>query len=241
MPRSSLGARSQISWVRDALVVVLPACYEMLEFWIEYAYLPGMKMSCCPVLASCALLNGPNYVSIEVVVICLTITQRTLVREREPRSVSQVRPCGRTVLKSGLRWSVTWWRGAAFCHHRPVDRWVLGGGIDRFSIAKLNHVYSSGFVVRISLRANPEDRVVIDGVLIDGCAGLLIRFIIAGWLTATWNVVVEFLRPQGNSKPIVIVHRSSCSWAGCSRSSSSPIVNDSVPNKNRMLIRNFSL
>jgi hypothetical protein len=28
----------------------------------------------------------------------------------------------------------------------------------------LDHVDSFGFVVRISLRANPEDRVVVDGV-----------------------------------------------------------------------------
>jgi hypothetical protein len=43
--------------------------------------------------------------------------------------------------------------GAAFCHRRPVDHWVLTGGIDRFPIAIPNHADSSGFVVRISLRA----------------------------------------------------------------------------------------
>jgi hypothetical protein len=33
---------------------------------------------------------------------------------------------------------------------------------------------SKGFIVRISLRANPDDRVVINGVLIGGRAGLSI-------------------------------------------------------------------
>jgi hypothetical protein len=42
---------------------------------------------------------------------------------------------------------------------------------------------SSGFVVRISLRANPNDLVVIDGVPIGGRAGLSIRFVVAGCLT----------------------------------------------------------
>jgi hypothetical protein len=44
MSRSPLRARSQISWCWDALVVVIPACYETLEFWIEYSYLLGMNM-----------------------------------------------------------------------------------------------------------------------------------------------------------------------------------------------------
>jgi hypothetical protein len=143
---------------------------------------------------------------------CLLITQRTPVLEREPRFVPQVHPCGRTVLKSRLKWSTTGWRGAGFYRRRSVDRWILDGGIDRFSIA-----YSSGFIIQISVRANPDDRVVIDEVPIVGCVGPSIRSVIAGCLTATWNVVVEFLRHRGNSKPIVVVHHASCSWAGCSR------------------------
>jgi hypothetical protein len=47
----------------------------------------------------------------------------------------------------------------------------------------LDHGDSSGFVVRISLRANPDDRVVIDGVLIDGHARPSIGFVVAGCLT----------------------------------------------------------
>jgi hypothetical protein len=58
------------------------------------------------------------------------------------------------------------------------------GGIDHFPIATLDHVDSSGFVVRISLRANLDDRVVIDGVSIDGHVGPSIRFVVAGCLTA---------------------------------------------------------
>jgi hypothetical protein len=47
-----------------------------------------------------------------------------------------------------------------------------------------DHADSSGFVVRISPRSNPEDRVVVDGVPIGGHAGLSIGFVIAGYLTA---------------------------------------------------------
>jgi phage head maturation protease len=43
-----------------------------------------------------------------------------------------------------------------------------------------DHADSSGFVVRISLRANPDDRVVINEVSIGGRAGLSIGFIVAG-------------------------------------------------------------
>jgi hypothetical protein len=51
--------------------------------------------------------------------------------------------------------------------YRSVTRSLSAlGGIDRFLIATLDHVDSLGFVVRISLRANPEDRVVIDEVSI---------------------------------------------------------------------------
>jgi hypothetical protein len=119
------------------------------------------------------------------------------------------------VLKSWLKWSTAWWRGAWFYCRRSVDHWILAGGIDRFSIA-----YSSGFIVRILVRANPNDWVVVDEVSIGGRVGSSIGSVIAGCLTAIWNVVAEFLRLRGNSKPIIIVRRASCSWAGCSRSSS---------------------
>jgi hypothetical protein len=66
----------------------------------------------------------------------------------------------------------------------PIDLWVLAGGIDRFPIATPNHVDSLGFVVRISHRANPDDRVVVDGVSIDGRAGPSIEFVVAGCLIA---------------------------------------------------------
>jgi hypothetical protein len=67
---------------------------------------------------------------------------------------------------------------------RHVDRWILAGGIDRFPTATLDHADSSGFVVQISARDNPDDRVVIDGVPIGGRAGPPIRFVITGCLTA---------------------------------------------------------
>jgi hypothetical protein len=47
---------------------------------------------------------------------------------------------------------------------------------DRFSIA-----YSSAFIIRISVRANPDDRVVVDEVLIGGRVGLSIRFFVASF------------------------------------------------------------
>jgi hypothetical protein len=154
MPRSPLRTRSRISWGGDILVVVLPVCYETLKFWIKYAYLLVTKMSCCPIQASRALLIGSEYVLSEVVVRCLSIAQCTPVLELEPRFVPQVRPCGQTVLKFGLGWSATWWRGTTFYRRRPVDCWVLARRIDRFPIATSNHADSSGFVVRISLRTN---------------------------------------------------------------------------------------
>jgi hypothetical protein len=70
MPRSLLEMRSPISRGRDALVFVLLTCYDTLEFRIEYTYFSGMKMSCYPFRASCALLIGPGYVAFEVVVHC---------------------------------------------------------------------------------------------------------------------------------------------------------------------------
>jgi hypothetical protein len=119
------------------------------------------------------------------------------------------------MLKSQLKWSTTWWRGARFYRRRSVDHWILAGGIDRFSIA-----YSSCFIVRISVRANPDDRVVVDEVTIGGHVGPSIRSVVTGCPIAAWNVVAEFLRLWGNSKPIVVVRCSSYCWAGCSRSSS---------------------
>jgi hypothetical protein len=146
---------------------------------------------------------------------CLLITQHTPVLEREPRFVPQVRPCGRTLLKFRLKWSTAWWRGAGFYRRRSVDYWILAGRIDRFSIA-----YFSAFIVRILVRVNPDDRVIVDEVSIGGRVRPSIGSVVASWLTATWNVVTEFLRLRGNSKPIIVVCRASCSWAGCSRSSS---------------------
>jgi hypothetical protein len=64
----------------------------------------------------------------------------------------------------------------------PIDLWVLAGGIDRFSIATPNHVDSLDFTVRISHRANPDDRVVVDRVSIDGRVGPSIEFVVAGCL-----------------------------------------------------------
>jgi hypothetical protein len=207
MPRSPLVVRSRISWGRDTFVVILLACYETLEFWIEYAYLLGMKMSCCPIRASRALLIGLKHIIFEVVVHCLLIAQHAPVLEQELWFVPQVQPCGRTVLKSEMRWSATWWRGTTFCCRRP--------GI------------------------NSGDQVVINGVPIGGRARLSIRFVVAGCLTTAWNVVTELLRPRGNSKPIIVVRRSSCSWVGCSSSSSSLVVNSSVLNRNCVPTENF--
>jgi hypothetical protein len=55
---------------------------------------------------------------------------------------------------------------------------MLAREIDRFSIA-----YSLGFIVRISVRANPDDRVVIDEVLIGGYFRPSIGSVVAGCLT----------------------------------------------------------
>jgi hypothetical protein len=153
------------------------------------------------------------------VVCCLSVAQCTLVWEWDPWFVPQVRPCGRTILKSVLKWSATWWRKDTFYCRRPIEFWVLVGEIDHFLIATPRHVDSSDFIVRISHRANPDGRVV-DGVPIGGRVEPSIEFVVAGCLTVTWNVVAEFLRPRGNSKPIIAVRRSSCCWVGCSRSSS---------------------
>jgi hypothetical protein len=73
---------------------------------------------------------------------------------------------------------------SAFCRRIPVACWVLVGGIERFLIATPGHADSSGFVVWISLRANPDDQVVIDGVPISGRTGPSIEFVIVGCLTA---------------------------------------------------------
>jgi hypothetical protein len=178
MPWSPLGARTRIPWSWSALVVVLPTCYKTLEFWIEYTYHSGMKMSCFSVRARCTMLTRQWICSF----------------------------WGRIVLKFRLRWSVTWWRGAVFWCHRPVDRWVLTGGIDRFLIATPDHVDFSSFVIQISPRINLGFRV-----LIAGRAGLSIRSVVVGCLTVAWNMIAEFLSLWGNSKLIVIMHRSSCS------------------------------
>jgi hypothetical protein len=41
--------------------------------------------------------------------------------------------------------------------------------------------YSSGFIVRISVRANPDDRIVIDEVPIGGRIGPSIKFFVASF------------------------------------------------------------
>jgi hypothetical protein len=164
----------------------------------------------------------------------LLITQRTLVLEREPRFIPQIRPYGRTMLKSQLKWSTAWWRWAGFYYRRSVDHWILAEWINRFLIA-----YSSGFIVRISVRANPDDRVVIDEVSIGGRVRPSIGSVVADCMTAAWNVVAEFLWLRGKSKPIVVVRRASCSWAGCSRSSSCTtllIVEPGAQDRRRVLL-----
>jgi hypothetical protein len=55
--------------------------------------------------------------------------------------------------------------------------------MDRFLIATPDHADFLSFVIRISPRANPDDRVVVDGVLIIGHAGLSIEFVVAGCMT----------------------------------------------------------
>jgi hypothetical protein len=41
--------------------------------------------------------------------------------------------------------------------------------------------YSSGFIIQISVRANPDDRVVIDEVLVGGRVGPSIRFFVSSF------------------------------------------------------------
>jgi hypothetical protein len=72
-----------------------------------------------------------------------------------------------------------------FFYRRPVDHQVLAGGIDRFLIATLDHADSLVFIIRISLRANSEDRVVVYEIPIDSCVGLSIKFVVAACVTAT--------------------------------------------------------
>jgi hypothetical protein len=66
-----------------------------------------MKIPCCLVRASHALLIELEYVLSEVVARYLLIVPHAPIWEREPPFVPQVRPYGRTVLKSELRWSAT--------------------------------------------------------------------------------------------------------------------------------------
>jgi hypothetical protein len=132
------------------------------------------------------------------------------------------------VWKSRLEWSTAWWRGAVFYRRRYVDRWILAEGIDRFSIA-----YSSGFIVQISVRANPDDRIVVDEVPIDGRVGPSIRFFIASFSYGRLkrgHRVLESGAQDRHRAPlflllsrvlkIVVTHHSSYCWVGCSRSSS---------------------
>jgi hypothetical protein len=123
------------------------------------------------------------------------------------------------VLKSQLKWSTIWWKGARFYCHRSVDRWILAGGIKRFSIA-----YSSCFIVRISGRANPDDQIVVDEVPISDCVGPLIWFFVAsfsdGHLKCGRRVLESSAQDRRRTQlflllsrvlKIIIVHRSSYS------------------------------
>jgi hypothetical protein len=119
---------------------------------------------------------------------------------------------------------------------------ILAGGIDRFSIA-----YSSGFIVRISVRTNPNDRVVIDEVLIGGRVRPSIKFFAASFsdgrlkrgrrilesgaqdLSRTTLLIVE-LGAQDRRRALLFLFRlSSCA-----------AVNNDIPNRNCMPVGNFS-
>jgi hypothetical protein len=68
-------------------------------------------------------------------------------------------------------------------HFVIVDLLIVGyfaRRIDRFLITTPDHANSLGFIVRISLRANLDDRVVVDEVPIDGHVEPLIEYVIAG-------------------------------------------------------------
>jgi hypothetical protein len=88
--------------------LAIKLAHDSYRYWERgRRFLLWMKISCCLVRASRALLIELEYVSSEVVARCLLITQRTSVLEREPRFILQVRPYGRTVPKSRLKWSTT--------------------------------------------------------------------------------------------------------------------------------------
>jgi hypothetical protein len=71
-------------------------------------------------------------------------------------------------------------------HFVIVDLLIArSGGIDCFPIATPDQANSLGFVVWISSRANLEDWIAVDGVLIDSSARLSIGFVVAGCLTVT--------------------------------------------------------
>jgi hypothetical protein len=57
-----------------------------------------------------------------------------------------------------------------------------------------DHADSSSFVVRFSLKANPNDQVVVDEVSIGGRVGPSIGYVVAGCLIAVSNMTAEFLR-----------------------------------------------
>jgi hypothetical protein len=158
-------------------------------------------MSCCPVWAGCAFLIGLEHVPVEVVVCFLWIAYRTPILDRESRFVPLVQPLAepgmpRTSLwgqmlhrlNDDVRPNCAEIRVEVACHstkrnhierHQSADCRVLAGGVGRFTFVVPDHVDSSDFLVRISPRANPKDRVVIDGVLIDGRVGLSIRSVVA--------------------------------------------------------------
>jgi hypothetical protein len=121
--------------------------------------------------------------------------------------------------------------------------WSLDRGIDCFSIA-----YSLDFIVHISVRANLDDRVVVDEVSIGGHVGPSIRFFVASffwWPLETWSpsswigcarssprttlLIVESGAQDRRRAPLFLFRSSSCA-----------ALNDDVPNRNCMPVRNFS-
>jgi hypothetical protein len=122
-------------------------------------------------------------------------------------------------LTIGLCWSLGW-SGVRLDEEEPdfivVDLLIVEYLLDELIASRLLILQAS--LCRISVRTNPDDQVVVNEVPIGGHVGPSIGSVVAGCLTTAWNVVAEFLRLWGNSKPIIIVCRAFYSWARCSRS-----------------------
>jgi hypothetical protein len=151
---------------------------------------------------------------------CLLITQRTSVLKREPQFVPHVHPCGRTVLKSQLKWITAWWRGVIFYHRRfgwwGSHRWSP----DRWSCWTIDRIYRSWLP---------------DHYLKRGCWVLAVL----RELKADRHRALRFLFVSRVLK-IIVVHHSSYYWDGCSRLFSCTAVNDDVSYRNSMPIGNLS-